>query len=203
MTPEADRENVMVRPVVELPPGLETIMGYYDLDAVGAVFLENGFTQREHFTRLINLCKSVNEKVALAALREVRAARREIIELNGLVGVLKQEELSSDGRLKRQAITQQIMHIDGIIANMTQRRIENADGTAGPSPRIMQPEDRGRTHDSAIPERHTTGGSEEDVGDGQQESDRDVASGDAAGDGRLHAGAEVVGCGQDDPRESE
>lgn len=198
MTDAVDRENVMVRAGMEVPPGLDTIMGFYDLDAVGAIFLENGFTRREHFQRLIQLCQSSNEKVSLAALREIRSARREVLELNGVIGVMKQEELSSDGTVRRQAITQQMLHMDAIIANLTQRRIEHANGTAGPSPRIMQPEDRGSTHDSAIPEAHAEGDNEEDVGASQSGSALDLPVGGAEGDGGLHDGAATVEPGRDD-----
>ena len=126
----------------------------------------------------------------------------EILELNGIIGVMKQEESSLDGTLKRQAITQQMLHMDDIIANLTQRRIEYDNGTAGPLPRILQPENRGSTHDGQVSESVTGSVDEGDVGAGQPEAAVDVTVGSVEGDGNVHDVAAVVEPRRDDSEES-
>jgi len=80
--------------VAPVSSGVETVLSFFDLDAFGITLQENGFTAREYLTKLITLCDSPDEKTRLAALRELRAVRREVLEHNGLIAKTKQTFVS-------------------------------------------------------------------------------------------------------------
>lgn len=133
----AEQETITAELGVHLPPGLDTIMGFYDAEVVGLVHAANAFTVREHFQRLIALAQSHDQKTALAALKELRAARREVLELNGFIGIMKNEQINSDGS-KQEIVTHQIARMDSIIGALADRR--NNNGPTVPSPRILEAE---------------------------------------------------------------
>jgi hypothetical protein len=132
-----EQETITAELGVNLPPGLDTIMGFYDAEVVGLVHASNAFTVREHFQRLIQLAQSPDSKTSLAALKELRAARREVLELNGFIGLMKNERENSDGS-RQEIVTHQIARMDSIVAALTDRRSSNGAGI--PSPRILEAE---------------------------------------------------------------
>lgn len=134
----SEEEQITAELAVHLPPGLETIFGFYDLEVIGLTLKSNSLTVREHIQRLCALAKSSNEKVSLAALKEIRSVVREVMETNGYIALLKSEQPLPDGTTK-QLTTHQIARMDLVIADIARRR--NSNDTGVPSPRILEPDD--------------------------------------------------------------
>lgn len=109
------------RGLVEVPAGIENVLGFYDVNALGLAHIENGFTLHEQVTKLISLTDSDSEKIQLAAMRELRAMRREVLEMNGLVGVMK-EETTNGKDIKRTTVITQVARTQDIMKQTLQRR---------------------------------------------------------------------------------
>ena len=140
----SEEEQITAELAVHLPPGLETIFGFYDLEVIGLTLQANSLTVREHIQKLCALAKSNNEKVSLAALKEIRSVVREVMETSGYIALLKSEQTLPDGTTK-QLTTHQIARMDIVIADIARRR--NSNDTGIPSPRILEPDDvRAATH---------------------------------------------------------
>ena len=146
-----EEEQVTAELAVHLPPGLETIFGFYDLEVIGLTLKSNSLTVREHVQKLAALANSHNEKVSLAALKEIRSVVREVMETSGYIALLKSEQTLPDGTTK-QLTTHQIARMDIVIADIARRR--NSNDTDTPSPRILEPDDvRAADHRQSEPDQ--------------------------------------------------
>lgn len=134
--------NAEITPVEN---GLETVLGFFDLDAFGLSLQENGFTSREYYAKLLALCDSPDEKTRLAALREFRAVRREVLEHNGLIAKTHQTVVSrrDDGTEVRasasasrlmQSLTKVLPHVQEGVTIHRARTSNNPPGIPGTIP---------------------------------------------------------------------
>ena len=185
----SEEEQITAELAVHLPPGLETIFGFYDLEVIGLTLKSNSLTVREHIQRLCALAKSSNEKVSLAALKEIRSVVREVMDTNGYIALLQSEQPLPDGTTK-QLTTPQTARMGPVHANPAPKSTSNDTGI--PSPRIIAPddvraEDHRQSEPNQIPQVFTAEGDDYDAADGQRHLEDDEGGAHSSDDGEMRS----------------
>ena len=71
--------------IISREKSLECVFGFIDADVVGQALLAAGHTPRAHVRKLILLASSVDERVRLAALKEIRSMSVDALKHSGYV----------------------------------------------------------------------------------------------------------------------
>lgn len=106
-------------------PNFDAVLGFFNIPAFVAAMAENAFDEKQYFYRLLALCDNADPKVQLAALKEFRSVRDDILAKNNLLQQAKVTEVRTAENGDQVRIT------------ASQQRLKNAltkGNTDGPAP---------------------------------------------------------------------
>ena len=125
---------------VNSSPGLDFVASFYDASELETGYKVEGFTAAMRAEIVARLCKDPDPKIALKALSEDRATRREMLMTSGLLKTARAEEKvdNGEGRTITRTLTSHRLTLPGLTPGIAIRRpiatSENdADASATPA----------------------------------------------------------------------
>lgn len=78
-------------------PGDEEIRSFFSLDGVALGLRSTGWEAREEVERLVGFSRDMDPKIAMPAMKQLRAVVRETAEINGIISSQNAEIIHTEG----------------------------------------------------------------------------------------------------------
>lgn len=119
----------------------DVVVAFYDLDGFGRAMKENDWTIQRHVSKILEHADNPDARISLAALKEFRALRRDVLEEQGVRTTASQQSVRTlaDGTQVRQKVTAQTTLLSRLTAAQPTKDIHEQH----PSRTVRLPNDQG------------------------------------------------------------